>query len=76
LRTANILHVWAFRILDDIVVLYIGIIGCCAILFPVIWLIPVAIPVKPINGVRNDFRCAILLAFDWMTVDSPDLMEI
>jgi len=67
---------WAFQILDAIVVLCIGFIVRCTILFTVIWIIQVAIPVKPIIGIRNAIRCAIIVALDWMTVDSPDSADI
>ena len=75
-RGAHILLLWAFWILDAIVVLYIRFIVRCTILFTVIWSIQVAIPVKPIIGIRNAFRCAIIVALDWMTVDSPDWADI
>jgi len=42
---AHILLLWVFRILNAILVLYIGFIVHCAILFTVIWIIQVAIPV-------------------------------
>ena len=54
----------------------IRLVVCSAIIFSVIWIIEVAIPVQPIMGVRNAFRCAIIMTFDWMTVDSPDLADI
>jgi hypothetical protein len=41
----HILLLWAFRILDAIVVLYIGVVVRSAILFTFIWIIQVAIPV-------------------------------
>jgi len=75
-RSAYILLLWAFRILDANVLLYIVFIVRCAIIFAVIWSIQTAIPVKPIFGVRNRFRWAILVAFLCMTVDSPDLVNI
>jgi len=67
---------WAFRILDAIVVLYIGFSIRCTILFTVIWIIQVAIPDEPIIGIRNAFRCGIIVTFDWMKVDSPDPADI
>ena len=75
-RGAHILLLWAFRILSAIVGAYIGFIICCTIIFAVIWIIQVAIPVQPIIGVRNAFRCAMVVAFDWMMVDSLDLADI
>ena len=42
---AHIQLLWALRILDAIVLLYIGLIVCCAILFAVNWIIQVGIPV-------------------------------
>ena len=62
--------------IDAIVLLYIGFIVRCAILFTVNWIIQVAFPVQPIIGVRNAFRCAVLRAFVWMTVDSSDSADI
>ena len=75
-RRAHILLLWAFQILDAIIVLYIRFIVRCAILFAANWIIQVAIPVSPIISVWKAFRCAILIAFDWMTVDSPDSADI
>jgi len=75
-HVAPILLLWAFRILNASVRLYIRFIVRCAILFAVIWIIQVAIPVRPTIGVRNVFRYAVLVAFDWMTVDSQDLADI
>jgi len=75
-RVAHIMLLWAFRILDTIVVLYIGFIVRCTILFTGIWIIQVPIPVKPIIGIRNADRCAIIVGFDWMMVDSPDSADI
>ena len=34
------------------------------------------IPVKPIFGVGNAVRCAILIPFDWMMVDSADSADV
>jgi hypothetical protein len=77
-RLAQHLHPAArvFRILDAIVMLYIGFIVCCSFLFSVIWIIQVAIPVEPIIGVRNAFWCALLVAFNWMMADSPVSADI
>jgi len=75
-RSAHILLLWAFGILNVIVVLYIGVIVRSAILVAVIWIIQVAIPVQPIIGDQNAFRCTILVAFDCMTVDSPYTADI
>jgi hypothetical protein len=57
-------------------VLYIGFLISGAIVFAIIWIIQVAIPAQPIISVRNAFTCAILVAFDWMTVDSLDAVDI
>jgi len=75
-RGAHILLVWAFRSLNAIVGANIGFIVCCAMIFAVISIIQVAIPVQTIIGVRNAFRCAIVIAVNWMTVDCPDLVDI
>jgi len=75
-RHSHILLLWAFRILNAIVGVYIRFIIRCTIIFDVIWIIQVAIPVQPIIGVRNALRCAIVVAFHWMTVDSPDSADI
>jgi len=61
---------WAFQILDAIVSLNSWFNICCAIIFAVIWIIQIAIQVKPIVRVQNTFRCAILITFDWIIVDS------
>jgi len=63
---------WAFWILDAIVLRYIGFNVCHAIIFTDIWIMQVPIPVKPMFGVWNAFRGGILINFDWMTVDSSD----
>jgi hypothetical protein len=55
--------------------LNIGFNLCRAILFGVTWNIQVAIQVKPIC-VRNAFRCATVITFDWRTVDSSDSANI
>jgi hypothetical protein len=75
-RGSHILLLWAFRILNTIVGLYIGFIICCAIIFAVISIIQVANPVQPIICVRTAFKCDTLIAFDWMTVESPDSADI
>ena len=31
---------------------------------------------SPVVSVRNVFRCAILVPFDWMTLDSPNMTDI
>jgi len=75
-RSAHILLLRAFRIFDAIVVLYIGFLDHIVILFTVVWIIQVTIPAKPIFDVRNAFRCVIIVAFDWTTVDpsnGPDI---
>jgi hypothetical protein len=48
----------------------------CAIIFVVIWIIQVIIAVKQIFIARNSFRCAIVIAFYWIPVDSPDWVDI
>jgi len=75
-RDTQIMQLWPFQILDDIVLLCIWFIVCHTIIFAVIWLIHFAIPVWPILSVRNAFRCAILITFDWIMVDSPDSADI
>ena len=67
---------WAFRILDSIVLLYIGFNVRTAFVFAVFWIISVPIPVKPIVGMRNAFGCTTLISFKWMTVDFSDLADI
>jgi len=66
----------AFWILDTILLLYHRFNVCRAVLFTVIWSIEVPIPVKLDFGVRNAFRYAILITFDWMTVDTSDSVDI
>jgi len=75
-RGAHILLLWGFRILDAIVVLYIGVIVRSAILLAVIWILQVAIPVEAIYSVRNAVWCAIVVAFDWMTGESLNTADI
>jgi len=69
-RSAHILVLWAFRILNAIVLLYFRFSVCCAIVFAVTWIIKVAIPVKPSFSIRYGFWGAMLIMFDWMTIDS------
>jgi len=69
-------RLWAFQIPDAIVLLYNRFIVCRAIVFNVIWIIQVPIPVKPIFGVWDVFRHAILITFAWMTFDLCDLVDI
>jgi len=70
------LLLWSFTILDSIFFLNIGFILCRAIVFTGISIINIAIPVKPNLRVRNAFRCAIFISFDWMTVESSDSADI
>jgi len=63
---------WAFRILDAIVSLYIRLNVCCAISFAVIWITQIAIPVWPNFGVRTAVSCAILITVHCMPVESSD----
>ena len=49
---------------------------CRAIIFAVTWNIQLPIPAYPMLGVPNDFRCAILITFDCMTVVWPDSVNI
>jgi len=67
---------WAFWMLHAIVMLYIRFNIHREIVFADIWNFQVAIPGKPIFSVRNAFCCAILIAFDWMNIDSCDLADI
>jgi len=66
----------AFRMLDSSVLPNSRFNICCAIVFTDIWIIQVAIPVKPIFVVRNALRWAIRISFDWMTVESSDSADI
>jgi len=75
-RGAHIPLLWAFQILDAIALLYIRFNVCRAIGFAAIWNIYVPIQVEPNCSVRNAFRCAILINFEWMTDDSPDSADI
>jgi len=72
----HITLLWAFRILDATVSPYIRFKFCLTFVIAVNWIIQVAIPVEPMSGVWNTFRCAILTALDWMTVHSCHLPDI
>jgi len=72
----HILNLWASRILDGIVFLYIGLIMCLSVLFALIWNIQGTIPVKPILSVGNAVRCTIQITSCWMTVDGSDPVDI
>jgi hypothetical protein len=67
---------WAICIPNAMGGRYIGFIIRCAIIFPIIWIIQVAMPFKPIIGDRNAFMCAIIILFPWMTIHSPNLADI
>ena len=67
---------WAYRILDAIVHLYIRFIICLLVVVTLIWSMQFNIPVKPIFGVWNGFRCTTLITFGWMTVDCFHLADI
>jgi len=71
-----ILRLWAFRILDGIVLLYIGFIVCLPDIFALVWSIRVTIPVKLIPGFGNPFRCTILITLCWMIADSSESVAI
>jgi len=73
---ARIPLLWAVRMLNAIVLLCIGFNVRTVIVFAVSWIMSVPIPVTPILGVRNAGRCAILIAFDWMMVESLDSADI
>jgi len=75
-RGTHIVLLWEFQILDAIVLLYIRFNVCYAIVFTVIWIDQVLIQVKSIFCGWKAFRCAILITFDRMTVDSSDAAGI
>ena len=75
-RGAHIPLCWAAQNLDAIALFYIRFNVCPAIVFAVISIIKVPIPVKPIFSLQNAFSCAMLIALDWMTVDSSDSEDI
>jgi hypothetical protein len=60
----------AFRLFYAIVLLRIWFNICHAVIFAVNLIIQVAIPVESNFGAKNSFTGAILIIFDWMTVDS------
>jgi len=75
-RGAYSMLFWAFKILNAIVLVYIGFIVCRKIVFSVNGIIKVVIPIEPIFGVQNAFRCAILIIFHCVTVDCSDSTDI
>ena len=75
-HSAHIPLLRAFLNLDAIVLLYIRFTIRQAIFFASIWIFWVTIPVKPILSVRNVFKSAILITFDWMTVHCLDSADI
>jgi len=70
-RSDHLTLLWALRILNTIVLLYIRFNNRRAIVLAVILIILIPISLKRIFGVRNSFSCAIIITLDWMTVDSP-----
>jgi len=75
-RGTNIPLNRGFRILDAIIVLYIGSTVCLLVIISLIWLMKVTIPVKPILCVGNALRCTLLMTFGWMMVDIFDSVDI
>jgi len=65
-----------FWILNSVVQFNIYFIVCLAIIFTVVWIIQVPIPVKPIFGVWNHKRWAIIITSGRMAVDSFDSADI
>lgn len=74
--STHIVLLWAFWILDAIGLLYISLNVRWAIMLAVIWMIQVAKQVKPIFGVGNAFRDAIIIMFDWITVNCSHSVNI
>jgi len=56
---------WAVRIVNVIVLLSIRFDVYCSSVITGIWIMQVASPAKPISGVRNAFRWAILITINW-----------
>jgi hypothetical protein len=75
-RGAYMLLPWALRNRNAIALLCMSFNVRHTIVIDVIWIISIPIPVKPIFSVRNAFKCAILIPFDWITVYSPDSADI
>jgi len=75
-RGTHIPLLWAFCLLDAILLLYVTFTLCRAIVLAVIWIIQVPTPVKPIFGIRNAFWCTIIITVDLMTVDSSHSADI
>jgi len=67
---------WAFESLDAIAWVYIWLIVGLTVVFTLIWIIQIANPVKPIFNVENNSWCTFLLTFAWMTINSPDSVDI
>jgi len=74
--STNISWLWGYWILDAIASLYLEFNVCLQVVFAVIWIIQVPILAKPIFGVRNAFRCNILITFSWKAVNSSDSADI
>jgi hypothetical protein len=72
----HILLPWAFGILIAVVWLYIKFYICLTIIIAVICIIEVAIPVMVIICWRNASTSNVIITFDWLTVDSFDLVDI
>jgi len=67
---------WAFQVINAIVLLYIKFNVCHAIVCAIIWTIQVAIPVQRIFSVQNPLMSTITITFDWMIVVSAGLADI
>jgi len=67
---------WAFRSLDVFASLFNGFIVCLIVVFTLFWIIQLTIPVQPIVGIGNTFRCAILVTFSCLIVDSSESANI
>jgi len=75
-RSVNIVLLWAVRILDVIVLLYIRFNVHPAIVFTVTQILSVPIAVEPIISVRNVITCPILIPFNWKRVNSADSADV
>jgi len=59
---------WAFKILDAIVKLYLRFVVCLPVIFALIWIINVSIPVKQVLGVQHGVMWTIHITFGWMAI--------
>jgi len=66
--STHILLLWAFRIIDAILFLYVRFIFCLQVVLNFFWIIRVTIRFKPILSVWKAVRCTGFITLGWMAI--------